>query len=67
MQITGYVPSRSGVMCRVGWSPGTVSCFCPNSGTQNEWMTSFDVKVRSTERSLGSMSVAVVRFFESGS
>ena len=24
-------------------SPGTASCFCESSGTQNEWMTSFAV------------------------
>ena len=36
VQITGYVPTLLGVMWSVGWRPGTVSCFCPNSGTQNE-------------------------------
>ena len=40
VQMTGYVPILSGVMCSCVWRPGTVSCFCPNSGTQNEWITS---------------------------
>ena len=66
VQITGYVPTLFGVMCSVGWRPGTVSCFCPNSATQNEWITSFDVKVRRTERFTGSRSVPVVRFLASG-
>src|SRR5581483_12032849 len=35
VQITGNVPSRSGVMCSVVVRPGTVSCFCENSGTQD--------------------------------
>src|SRR5689334_11815611 len=47
VQMTGKRPVRSGVMCSVGWMPGTVSCFWPHSGTQKEWMTSFDVKVSS--------------------
>ena len=66
VQITGYVPILFGVMCSVGWRPGTVSCFWPNSGTQNEWITSFDVKVKSTERLTGSRSVPVVRFLAPG-
>src|SRR5437660_3546587 len=66
VQITGYVPILFGVMCNVGCRPGTVSCFCPNSGTQNEWITSFDVKVKSTERLTGSRSVPVVRFLAPG-
>src|SRR5262249_55806236 len=40
VQMTGYVPTLSGVMCSVGWIPGTRSCFWLNSGTQNEWITS---------------------------
>ena len=64
--MTGKVPSLSGVMCSVGWIPGTVSSFCPNSGTQNEWMTSFDVKVSRTERPFGNTSVALVRFLALG-
>src|SRR5439155_12708063 len=53
VQMTGYVPMRSGVMWRVGWMPGTTSCFCPNSGTQKEWITSFDVMCSTTERLTG--------------
>src|SRR5918911_2428313 len=34
-------------------SPGTVSCFCPNSGTQKEWMTSSDLRRSSTLRPTG--------------
>src|SRR6266540_4813037 len=54
VQITGYVPTWSGVMCSVGWIPGTTSCFWRNSGTQKEWITSFDVIRNTTERLTGS-------------
>ena len=43
VQMTGNVPVRVGVTTSVLYSPGTASCFCESSGTQNEWMTSFDV------------------------
>src|SRR5204862_1331816 len=66
VQMTGNVPSRSGVMCSVGWSPGTVSCFCPNSGTQNEWITSLEVNRSRTERSTGRRRTNVVMPFASG-
>ena len=65
-QITGYDPSRSGVMCSVVWRPGTASCFCPNSGTQNEWITSLLEIVSITERSFGRRSTYDVRPCESG-
>src|SRR5712691_1348924 len=58
VQMTGYVPIRSGVMCSVGWMPGTTSCFCENCGTQNEWMTSLDVMCRTTERLTGSIRMS---------
>jgi len=35
--------------------PGTASCFWENSGTQNEWMTSFEVIRNRTCRSFGSV------------
>src|SRR6266850_902435 len=53
VQIREYVPTLFGVMWSVGWSPGTRSCFCLNSGTQNEWSTSFACMVSTTERSTG--------------
>jgi len=40
VQMTGKVPSRSGVITRVVVIPGRRSCFWLNSGTQNEWITS---------------------------
>jgi hypothetical protein len=66
VQITGYVPTLFGVMWSDVSSPGTVSSFCPNSGTQNEWMTSFDERCSSTERFTGSRSVPVVNLPLSG-
>ena len=54
--MTGYVPSLFGVMCRVGFVPGVRSCFCRNSGTQKEWMTSFAIMSSTTERFTGSRS-----------
>src|SRR5918912_934499 len=42
--------------------PGTVSCFCPNSGTQNEWMTSSERSFSSTLRPSGSRRSPEVRF-----
>src|SRR5664279_658600 len=66
VQITGKVPSRFGVMWRCVVIPGTASSFCENSGTQNEWITSFAVKLRSTERSFGSRRTPLVRPFASG-
>ena len=53
-------------MCNVVVRPGTVSSFCPNSGTQNEWMTSFECRMSCTERPFGSISVPLVRPFASG-
>ena len=46
--------------------PGTVSCFCENSETQKEWITSFDVKYSSTERPRGSRNVPLVSPCEAG-
>ena len=43
VQMTGKLPVRVGVTIRLLCSPGTASCFCESSGTQNEWMTSFAV------------------------
>src|SRR5262249_9426981 len=53
LQITGNEPVRVGVITSVGSMPGTASCFCPNSGTQNEWMTSFACRYSLTLRSTG--------------
>ena len=66
VQMTGNRPSFVGVMWSVGWMPGTVSCFWPHSGTQNEWITSFAVNVSRMSRPSGTRSVPVVRFFDSG-
>ena len=41
--MTGNVPVRVGVTTSELTWPGTASCFCESCGTQNEWMTSFDV------------------------
>src|SRR6266403_4274889 len=66
VQMTSNVPSRFGVMCSRVVRPGTVSCFCENSETQKEWITSFDVKTSSTERPRGRRSVPLVRLCELG-
>src|SRR5207245_1460120 len=66
VQMTGNLPTLFGVMCSVGWMPGTVSCFWLHSGTQKEWMTSFDVKVRRIERLTGTRRVPLVMFLPSG-
>src|ERR1051325_11481717 len=46
--------------------PGTASCFWPNSGTQNEWVTSSEVIRSSTGAFSGSFSVAEVSLPKSG-
>src|SRR5581483_9360984 len=66
VQMTSNVPVFVGVMWSFVGRPGTVSCFCPNSGTQNEWMTSSALKWSSTERPSGSRRTPVVRFPASG-
>src|SRR5260221_3510294 len=66
VQMTSNVPRRFGVMCSRVVRPGTVSCFCENSETQKEWITSFDVKTSSTERPRGRRSVPLVRLCDSG-
>src|SRR5579884_987908 len=43
VQMTGNVPVWIGVTTIVLNWPGTASCFCDSTGTQKEWMTSFDV------------------------
>ena len=60
VQITGKVPCRSGVITRVVSRPGTASCFWPNSGTQNECITSSDVIRSLVVTLIGSFSVAEV-------
>src|SRR5581483_768248 len=56
VQITGNVPVRVGVTTIELCSPGTASCFCESCGTQNEWMTSFDVMSSFTWRPSGIVS-----------
>src|SRR5579872_1576385 len=53
IQITGNVPSRLGVITRLFSWPGTASCFWANCGTQKEWITSFEVMISRTPRSIG--------------
>ena len=60
------MPTFVGVITSLVSWPGNASCFCPNSGTQNEWITSFAVRCSSTERPTGRRSCAEVRFFWSG-
>ena len=55
VQITGNVPRCVGVMTSELCWPGTASCFCENSGTQNEWMTSLAVMSSFTCRPFGSV------------
>src|SRR5436189_198376 len=52
----------SAVLGRAVRRRGTVSSLWPESGTQNEWMTSFACRCRSTERPTGSRSVPLVTF-----
>jgi hypothetical protein len=59
--MTGNVPSRSGVILSEFTDPGTASSFWPNSGTQNECVTSLEVILSSTARSIGSCSVGDFR------
>jgi hypothetical protein len=50
---SGKVPSASGVMCSCVTRPGTMSSFCRNSGTKNEWMTSSAAHVELDGAALG--------------
>src|SRR5215210_6007336 len=52
--MNGKLPSFVGVTVISVRSPGTASCFCRNSGTQNEWMTSREVRLIRTCRRSGS-------------
>ena len=62
VQMTGYSPVLVGVITSVVSIPGTASCFWPNSGTQNEWITSRERSVSSTVRSTGRTSCPDVNF-----
>src|SRR5579862_2926044 len=53
VQMTGNVPVRVGVTTILLCSPGTASCFCSSWGTQNEWITSFEVMSRTVCRPSG--------------
>src|ERR687887_1206455 len=66
VQTTGKVPSRSGVTGNVFTEPGTASSFWPNSGTQNEWVTSTEVMRSRTGVLIGSFSVDEVRSLNPG-
>ena len=46
--------------------PGTASCFWPNSGTQNEWVTSTEVICSLTGAPIGSSSLAEARLPKAG-
>ena len=63
VQMIGYVPILFGVTVKFVSIPGTASCFCPNSGTQNEWMTSSARSVKRAGRLIGSLRTFVVRPF----
>src|SRR5579862_361890 len=65
-QMTGYVPSLSGVITSLVVIPGTMSCVSRNCGTKNEWMTSLDCMYSSTSRFFGSMRVDELSPFASG-
>ena len=58
--MTGNLPSLFGVIFRCVVMPGTASCFCPNCGTQNEWMTSRALRLSSVDLFSGSRSSVVV-------
>ena len=45
VQMSVFLPTFVGVIGRWVTRPGTASCFCRNSGTQKEWMTSSARKV----------------------
>src|SRR4029078_6516681 len=66
VQITGNVPCRSGVITRVVSRPGTASSFWPNSGTQNECVTSSDVIRSLVVTLIGSFCVAGVSLHTTG-
>ena len=45
--MTVYVPAFVGVTATVVVMPRTASCFTRHSGTQKEWMTSFELRTSS--------------------
>ncbi len=56
VQMSEYSPIRVGVITSVVSIPGTASDFCPNSGTQNEWITSRECSVSFAGLSTGNTS-----------
>ena len=60
------MPSRVGVTTMLVSMPGTMSCFCPISGIQNEWITSRVSNSKVMLRSTGITSSLDLRPFESG-
>ena len=65
VQMIGNVPSFVGVItssvgCGYSSVSGSASIFCPNSTTQNEWMTSFEWSSSFTGRPSGRRSVPSV-------
>ena len=59
-------PVRFGVITSVVSIPGTASDFCPNSGTQNEWITSSERSVSLTVSFTGRTSCPDVNFASPG-
>ena len=57
MHSRGTSPTFVGVITSSVRIPGTASCFCPNWGTKNEWITSRAVMSSTTVSSTGSRSV----------
>ena len=51
-----YSPTFVGVITSVVRIPGTASDFWPNSGTQNEWITSSELSVSFADSPTGSTS-----------
>ena len=62
----GNSPLRFGVITSVVSIPGTASDFCPNSGTQNEWITSSERNVSLTVSFTGRTSWPEVNFVSPG-
>jgi hypothetical protein len=56
VQITWKVPIRSGVITAVVVIPGTLSFLIRHSGTQNEWITSWECILKTIWRLTGTRS-----------
>ena len=60
VQMTSYSPTCVGSTTVRVVTPLTASCFIRHSGTQNEWITSFEVIMNSIAWSTGTTSSPVV-------